>query len=63
MHTLMAAAQAARPVEDGLTFGEMIANLPHDPASIFVFVLLIVTFGTILWIGRGSKNTPPGPVL
>lgn len=26
--------------------------LPHDPASIFVYVLVLVALGGILWAGR-----------
>ena len=59
MHALLAALQAAHAGEDGLTFSEVIANIPHDAATIFVYVLLLVTFGTIFWVGRPRKGPPP----
>jgi hypothetical protein len=59
MHALFTAVQAVQTDNDGLTVAEVIANVPHDPASIFTYLLLIVAFGGILWVGRPRKAVPP----
>jgi hypothetical protein len=44
---------------EGLTFSEMFANVPTDPASIFVYVLVILS---IYFVWRGSRGSHgPGP--
>ena len=58
MHALLMAAQAASG-DDGLTFAEVVANVPHDPAAVFTYILLVVTFGSIFWVGRPRKAGPP----
>ena len=60
MHALilMSAAQVAS--DDGLTFGEMLADIPHDTASLFVYVLLAVSIGAVVWAGRRrGPRVPP----
>ena len=54
---LAAAAQGLSSVDEGLTFTEVLSNLPRDPASIFTFVLLLVTFSGIFWVGRPRRRT------
>lgn len=54
-HAFFAAVQALTSPEDGLTFSEVVANVPHDPVSIFTYLLLIVTYGGIFWIGRHRR--------
>jgi hypothetical protein len=62
MHTyaLLAAVQAASSSDDGLTLVEVLSNIPRDPAAIFTYVLLVVTFGGILWVGRRRKPRRSG---
>lgn len=62
MHTyaLLAALQAASSSDDGLTLAEVLSNIPRDPASIFTYLLLVVTFGGIFWVGRRRKPGPAG---
>ena len=41
--------------ESGLTFHEVLTNLPHDPPS-FVGYALVVAFLYFVW--RGGRNRP-----
>jgi len=52
--TLVRVAQAGGP---GLNFQKVLENIPTDPASVFVYFLLL---GSLLWIIKGSrgKGTP-----
>lgn len=59
MQALLTVIQAVHTGDDGLTFAEVIANLPRDPASIFACVLLIVAVGAILRAGRPRRPRPP----
>jgi hypothetical protein len=40
---------------DGLTFTDVVGNLPSDPAAIFVYILLIGS-GVLIWLGSRNKN-------
>lgn len=44
--------------DEGLTFGEVISNIPHDAAAIVIYVLIAVFIGFI-WRGSRSSNAPP----
>ncbi len=60
MFTLaLAAIQSSR--NDGLTFGEILADLPADPASIFVIALFLGSITLVLWAGRprGGRGGHP----
>lgn len=46
------AAVAQSTSDDGLTIAEIIADLPTDPASIFVVLLLMASGALVLWAGR-----------
>lgn len=50
--TLLAAALQAS--DDGLTFREIVAGLPTDPAAIFTILLVVGSVALVLWAGRGS---------
>lgn len=41
---------------EGTTTETVLAALPTDPASIFVYVLLIVAFGAMWWANRRSSG-------
>jgi hypothetical protein len=56
---LVAPVQAATADSGGLTFGEVLANIPHDPASIFVYVLLVAVGLVLARIGRARPSDPP----
>lgn len=42
--------------DDGLTFREVLANIPTDPASVFVYLLLAVSLGVIAWSNRPRRK-------
>ena len=54
--TLLPIIQAAA-TDEGLTMGEILADIPHDAASIFIYVLILVSVGWVIRAGR-KKNTP-----
>jgi len=54
MNTIASLAVLAQ-ASDGLTFSDVVADVPHDPASIFVYVLLIVS-GVLIWRGSRKKG-------
>lgn len=41
---------------EGLTFREVLANVPTDPASVFVYLLLAVSLGVIAWSNRPRRR-------
>lgn len=44
---------------DGLTWTEVVAQVPHDPAAIFIYLLLFAS-GVAIWLsGRGKKQDRP----
>ena len=49
--------------DDGLTFREILADLPVDPASIFALLLVIGFGGAIVYFGTrpGSPPSTSGP--
>ena len=42
---------------DGLTVGEIVRDIPHDPAAVFVYVLVL---GFVFLIWYGSRRRKPG---
>lgn len=40
---------------EGATTEPVLAALPTDPASIFIYVLLVVVFGAMWWANRRSS--------
>lgn len=51
-----AVAQAASSDDDGLTWREILAGLPHDPASIAVLLFVIVSVALVIWAGRPGRS-------
>ncbi len=50
--------------DTGLTFREVVASLPVDPASLFGLALLLGFFGVVLWYGtRPGKPEGLPPLL
>jgi hypothetical protein len=47
-------------VDDGLTLGEVVRDLPHDAGAIVVYVLMLGFIG-LMWYGnrRKSSGGPP----
>lgn len=45
-------AQALGNPDDGLTFGEILANIPHDPSA---FVLYALLFASLAFIWRAGR--------
>ncbi|HSJ06913.1 MAG TPA: hypothetical protein VK936_09430 [Longimicrobiales bacterium] len=43
--------------DDGLTLGEVLRDIPHDPAA-FVVYTLVVVFLWLIW--KGSRGTKQG---
>lgn len=52
------AAIAQTTPDEGLTFSEVLSELPTDPASIFTIVLVAGSIALVLWFGRpkGGKS-------
>lgn len=42
--------------DEGLTFREVLANIPTDPASVFVYLLVAVSLGVIAWSNRPRRK-------
>lgn len=61
MNALLAVVQSSSD-SDGLSFAEILSNLPRDPASIFALLLLAGAVGAILWVGRPRRPRTPGAV-
>lgn len=55
---LVAAAQVVASDEDGLTWREVFADLPHDATSIVVFALVLFSVGLVVRAGRPRKAPP-----
>lgn len=48
--------QAAGVSADKFTVGKLFGGLPTDPASIVVFVLVIISIGLVIWAGRKTSH-------
>jgi hypothetical protein len=59
--TALIAPTAAQAADDGLSLGEILSDLPTDPASIFTLLLAIGSVALVLWFGRpkGGKGGKP----
>ena len=55
-----AVAQAASSDDDGLTWREILADLPHDPASIAVLLFVIASVALVIWAGRPGRSGKRG---
>ena len=55
--TLFSTMQAA--VDEGLTFGEILADIPHDAAAIVVYILVGFSVGLVVWSGRRGAPRDP----
>lgn len=55
----LTALQALPAPEDRLTFAEVLDDVPLDPASLFVYVLLAVGVAWVVWSGRSRGGRPP----
>lgn len=51
--------QGVTAASDGLTLSEVVANLPRDPASIFVMLLVLASLIAIVWFGGSHGPKPP----
>ena len=56
----IAVAQAVSSDDDGLTWREVLAGLPHDPASIVVLLFVIVSVALVIWAGRPGRSGKRG---
>ncbi len=54
-------ATVAQTGADGLTFDEVVAELPTDPASLFTIFVLLASLALVFWYGRprGGKGGRP----
>ena len=43
-------------LQDGLSLQEVIENIPTDPMSVFVYLLLAACMGWIAWGSRGKRK-------
>lgn len=46
---------------DKFTVAKLFGGMPTDPASIVVFVLVIVSIGLVIWAGRRTSHPSEGP--
>lgn len=53
MQTMIASLAAQ---SDGLTLRDYLSDVPHDPAAIFLYVLLFIAVALIV---AGSRRRPP----
>jgi hypothetical protein len=55
------ASTAQTTPDEGLTFTEILSDLPTDPASIITILLLLGSVALVLWFGRpkGGKGGKP----
>ena len=44
--------------DDGLTLAEIVADIPHDAAAIFVYMLLGASLFAVIWFGARSSGSP-----
>lgn len=49
---LQSALQPVTSADDVLTFAEVMANIPRDPASIFAYLLVAGVVAAVIWFGR-----------
>lgn len=49
--------------EGGLTLQKIMAEIPHDPAAIFLYLFLVASLGLIWWANRktGGGDAPESP--
>jgi hypothetical protein len=45
--------------EDGLTLHEIVSNLPTDPASLAVVLLVTFSIALVAWSGRSKPEIRP----
>jgi hypothetical protein len=59
MALAMESSLGLRWQDDGLTFKEVLGNLPSDPASLVVLAIVAVVVGLVLWGNRrkGGRST------
>ena len=57
--TLFSSIQAT--VDEGLTFTEVLADIPHDAAAIVVYILVGFSIGLVVWSGRRGAPRDPQP--
>jgi hypothetical protein len=55
------AASAPIPVDEGLTFAELVASIPFDPASLVAYVLIVGFAGGVVWFGTRTNTPSPRP--
>lgn len=41
--------------DDGLTIGDIVHDIPHDPAAFFVYALVALFIG-LIWLGSRQKQ-------
>jgi len=56
---MLSGIMALPAVQDGLTFRGILGKIPSDPASVFVYVLLLVVVGWVVW-GSRKRGKPAG---
>ena len=58
MFTQIITAALWQSTDDGLTLREVVDNIPTDPASVTVSLLLMASLAFVLW--SGSRGSRPG---
>lgn len=57
--TLLPIIQAAAG-DEGLSIAEVLADIPHDAASIVIYALIVVSVGFVIRAGRQKKEPAEG---
>jgi hypothetical protein len=50
--------QVVDQTSDGLTLGEIVAGIPHDPAALFIYVLTALAVGWVVWANVKRPKDP-----
>jgi hypothetical protein len=58
MYGLYAMLQGVDPQADGLSFGEVLAGIPHDAPAFVMYALTFVAVGWIIWANRKKGSGP-----
>lgn len=57
---ILAAVLVFQTEAEHVTFAEVLSNIPHDPASIFVYLLLVASVVGVVVAGRARKGEDGG---
>lgn len=50
--------QAVDHAGDGLTFGQILSDIPHDAAAVVIYLLTAVAVGWVVWANLKRPKDP-----